>query len=296
MLPIVLQTMVQSIDFKKEARWIRSYPNEKDLDDVKEAGKESVFDPLLIRSTMLKNNPEIKCRELLSGKKVLAKVIIVSERKTELSIPWNLFKDIFLAFGFCKSNIQGFQDILERPGKIDRAEGSSNIPWKVILFASPIPRIFPEPGVQPTEAHINGGYAYPGKSDSIVIYRLEECVRVLVHELLHACGSDSMENPEWKREALTETYAELFLTAILSKGSLKKANLIWKEQSQWISDQEYILTTEYGVQTPEDYAYRYTVGRRDVLKGLGIQLPSPSENPHLHIHNSLRFTSPFLYF
>jgi hypothetical protein len=127
-----------------------------------------------------------------------------------------------------------------------------------------------------------------------VIYREEEVERVLIHELLHAACTDDMDKPEWLREVLTETWAELFLVAILANGSLRKANRLWKIQAQWIANQQHVLTTEYGVLTPESFPWRYTVGRASALQNLGITLPPPSPEPRLALGNSLRFTSPAL--
>jgi hypothetical protein len=127
-----------------------------------------------------------------------------------------------------------------------------------------------------------------------VIYREEEVERVLIHELLHAACTDDMDKPEWMREVLTETWAELFLVAILANGSLRKANRLWKIQAQWIANQQHVLTTEYGVLTPDSFPWRYTVGRAAALENLGIKLPPPSSQPRADLGNSLRFTSPAL--
>jgi hypothetical protein len=152
--------------------------------------------------------------------------------------------------------------------------------WRVIWFAHPRKREFPEASnqkepeanalnaslhneaIQPL--HVNGGYAYACQPETIVIYREEEAGRVLVHELLHAACTDDMKNPEEIREVLTESWAELFLIAVLAKGSLAKAKKLWRMQAQWIIDQETVLKG-YGVLTPLNYAWRYTVGRREIM-------------------------------
>jgi hypothetical protein len=272
MLPPTLDILVEKLGKLPQLQWVRSYPSDTDIDAIKEAGQESVFDPLRLRATMLKEGGQIQCRDLYKGRKHLARVLVVCEKGRKPVVPWLLYSKIFQAFGQCVSGTY----------------------WRVILFASSIPRQFPDPGVQPSQEHLNGGYAYPGNPQSVVIYRQEESHRVLVHELLHACGSDDINKPEWLREALTETWAELFLIAILANGSAKKAQMLWDIQSQWIVDQETILTQEHNVRVPEDYAYRYTVGRRDVLNSLGLPLPQPSPDPRSAVMGSLRFTSPVL--
>jgi len=127
---------------------------------------------------------------------------------------------------------------------------------------------------------------------SIVIYREEEVERVLIHELLHASCTDDMNKSQEETEVLTETWAELFLVSILANGSKKKAHQLWKIQAQWIANQEAALM-QMGVTCPKSFAGRYTVGRRQVLEGLGIQLPSASSSLEER-SISLRFTSPEL--
>jgi hypothetical protein len=124
-----------------------------------------------------------------------------------------------------------------------------------------------------------------------VIYREEEVARVLIHELLHAACTDNMEDPVELIEAKTETWAELFLVALCSKGSMTEAQRLWAIQSQWISNQNAKLQKEYGVVGPEDYAWRYTVGRELILRSLKIELPEPKATRS----KSSRLTSPELF-
>jgi len=275
---------------KKPFEWVRDEPTEEDLKHIQREGKESpsIYDELDLRGQMID--------ELQAGRAVLkvwrggyAKVLAVVYPDTK--IPWATFGKIFTAFG---------------PPR----EGGA--PWRIVWFAHPKKREFPSANAEGfqsrsnitnertsqvthvTPKHINGGYAYACAPETIVIYREEEVERVLIHELLHAACTDNMENPEWLREVLTETWAELFLVAILANGSLRKAKQLWKIQAQWIANQQHVLTTEYGVLTPESFPWRYTVGRASALQNLGIKLPPPSSQPRTDLANSLRFTSPYL--
>lgn len=294
-MSVVLETIMKKLVNTKNGKsfeWVRDEPTAEDLRHIQKEGKEtpSIYDALDLRGQMID--------DLRAGKAVLktmrnqyAKVLAVVYPETK--IPWKTIGKIFAAFGSPKPS-----------GSI----------WRVVWFAHPQKREFPmafekaanitnEKGalVSPpmqgalvSPQHINGGYAYACAPETIVIYREEEVERVLVHELLHAACSDDMKKPEWLREVLTETWAELFLVAILANGSLTKAKRLWKIQAQWIANQQHVLTTEYGVLTPDSFPWRYTVGRAAALQDLGITLPPPSAQPRLDLANSLRFTSPQL--
>jgi len=279
----VLEGIVQKLK-KGPFEWVRDEPTAEDLEHIKREGNSpSQFDPLGLRRQMTD--------DLASGKAVLktksgpfAKVLAIVYPDTQ--IPWKTLGQIFSAFG--------------PPSK---GKGK----WRVVWFAHPKTRVFPPAEATATEnitqqikaqtiglvqpQHINGGYAYACAPETIIIYREEEVERVLVHELLHAACTDDMSKPEWMREVLTETWAELFLVGILSQGSMRKANKLWGIQAQWIADQEAVLVNEYQITKPEHFPWRYTVGRRSVLNSLGIRLPQPSADPKFMLGSSLRFTS-----
>jgi hypothetical protein len=92
------------------------------------------------------------------------------------------------------------------------------------------------------------------------------------------------------REATTETWAELYLVAVLSKGKDAAASKLWAMQSQWIADQNAQLQRNHDVYLPSDYAWRYTVGREYILEQLRINLPTAK----VKTSRSARFTSPAL--
>ena len=286
---MALETIVAKINTEKYT-WVRDEPTDDDLSYILKQGLQtpSPFDPLKLREQVFQDlragKAKLVCKVGLSPP---AKILAIVYPETK--IPWELFGRIFSAVGPSK-----------KPSS-----------WRVIWFAHPRKREFPEQkegepqantlnsslhkvqqeAIQPL--HVNGGYAYACQPETIVIYREEEAGRVLVHELLHAACTDDMKNPEELREVLTECWAELFLIAALAKGSLTKAKKLWRMQAQWIIDQETVLKG-YGVLTPLNYAWRYTVGRRGVLEGMGLRFPAPSADPMFVLGRSLRFTSPSL--
>jgi hypothetical protein len=281
---MALETIVAKINTAKYT-WVRDEPTEDDLSYILKQGLQtpSPFDPLKLREQVFQDlragKAKLVCKVGLSPP---AKILAVVYPDTK--IPWELFGRIFSAFG------------------------ASTKQWRVIWFAHPRKREFPskEPEANALNAslhigqtesiqplHVNGGYAYACQPETVVIYREEEAARVLVHELLHAACTDDMKNPEEVREVLTESWAELFLIAVLAKGSLTKAKKLWRMQAQWIIDQETVLKG-YGVLTPQNYAWRYTVGRREVLERMGLRFPAPSADPMFVLGGSLRFTSPSL--
>lgn len=287
---MALETIVAKINTAKYT-WVRDEPTDDDLSYILKQGLQtpSAFDPLNLREQVFRDlragKAKLVCRVGMSPP---AKVLAIVYPDTK--IPWELFGRIFSAFG----------------------ASTSPLAWRVIWFAHPRKREFPQvaPNNIPKEPqanslnaslhneaiqplHVNGGYAYVCQPETVVIYREEEAARVLVHELLHAACTDDMKNPEELREVLTESWAELFLIAVLAKGSLTKAKKLWRIQAQWIIDQETVLK-EYGVLTPLNYAWRYTVGRREIMEGMGLRFPAPSADPMFILGGSLRFTSPSL--
>jgi hypothetical protein len=274
-LPLILEPMVDSIGRRMAAArpvWVDDQPTSDDLRHIQaQVDTDSRFDKLRLRSQMLSDLATGKAKLLCKraqwdGSKVLA--IVYPGTQPD----WNLWGRVLLAFG------------------------PSKRPWRIVWFAHPAQRRVPAEAEDPVVGpqHLNGGYAYPCRPETIVIYRKEEATRVLVHELLHASCTDDMRLSEAWREVLTETWAELFLVAVQARGSRARAAQLWAAQAQWIADQEDLLTRIYGVRGPEDYAWRYTVGRREVLEKMGVQLPESSPDSMAATGGSLRYTTPLL--
>lgn len=179
-----------------------------------------------------------------------AKVLWIQPEGSSIEPPWELWGRIVQWFGVSD-------------------EGA---PWRIFWFPATIPRMLPSRGQSVGPQHINGGYCYPCNPHVIVVYRLEEATRVLIHELLHAACTDPKASLEIK-EATTEAWAELFLVALCSKGDVSKAKELWKLQRGWIADQNALLRKHYKVQTHNDYAWRYTLGKEQIFHQLHISLP-----------------------
>jgi hypothetical protein len=123
---------------------------------------------------------------------------------------------------------------------------------------------------------------------TIVVYRKEEVTRVLIHELFHASCSDPYTKDTPQIEADTEAWAELFLCGMKAKGQLQPWIRHMREQICWAVRQAAPVQSKYGVRSPNDYAWRYLIGRILVWRRLGIHVPD-LPNGFKPVH-SLRFT------
>ena len=166
-------------------------------------------------------------------------------------------------------------------------------PWKVTYFAAQRRREFPDEGQDLGPEHVNGGYTMPCSTDGIFIYRYEEHTRVLIHEMLHAACLDERGWSIPEREAMVETWAELILIALVSKGYPLVAKKLWVAQSHWVADTNWKSKHMNNTHDLTDYAWRYLGGREQMYRHLGISLPAP--RPSLGRNTkSLRFTHPSL--
>jgi hypothetical protein len=165
-------------------------------------------------------------------------------------------------------------------------------PVRIFWFAAESARELPEIGAEVGPESVNGGYTFTCTTDAIVLYRAEEATRVLIHELLHAACTDNEYISLELREAKTETWAELFLVGLVSKGNLRLARKLWAIQAQWIQGLNEKLVRYHGVASLKDYSARYTLARIQELQALGIALPpfTGKEAPG----GSARLTSPEL--
>jgi len=249
-----------------EEYWIDDSPRFTDTDLLQtNAISESAIDEVNFRADMVAKwkasdgNVILKVKEL-PGR---VRVVFLGTEEQWQQIPWVTWARIFQA--------------VEHPI------------GHVLFYADPRPRL--DPATEELKAKdINGGYSYICKQELVVIYRFEEATRVLLHELLHTMCFDKEKGVE-DLEAHTEAWTEIFLCAILSKGSSVKFNKLWRKQVHWMIEQATTLSVEYNVNTPSDYAWRYMLGKKDILEGLGFLRGYTAGNMQPPT-NSLRFTTP----
>ena len=162
---------------------------------------------------------------------------------------------------------------------------------RAVFYLHPKERDTPYKNTHIESQHMNGGSTIICNEKTVVVYRKEEATRVFIHELFHANCSDPYHLPVPFMEADTESWAEIFLCASLAKGNAKKFEKLLNEQFLYAVEQTKYLMTNHKVLTPNDYAWRYTVGRLDVWKKLGFQMPLSSS---VKIPKTLRFTKETL--
>jgi len=149
----------------------------------------------------------------------------------------------------------------------------SKRPVKIVIFSHPSLRMMPEPGRPVKAQHINGGYASKCDGRSIVIYRKEELTRVLIHELLHASCSDPYHMDTSDVESNTEAWAEMIQCAMIAEGKMDKWKACMRRQIEYSLRQSATLRDNHRVLSKADYAWRYTTGKFDIWKGLGLNIP-----------------------
>lgn len=273
-LPLVLKTLVnevKSLQRLHPLKWVPDKPSPEELKVFQtEAHSDSMFDPLNLRRNLWKQTEEQKAT-ILCKSCSYAKVLWIKPHGSQIEPPWEDWARIFQWVG-------------------PAGDASQGLKWTVYWFPAHIKRVLPPVGHEVGPANINGGYCFPCNPLSIVVYRFEEATRVLLHEVLHAACTDPPNAPLPWKEATTETWAELFLVAFCSKGNEQLAKQYWALQSEWIANQNYKLQKQYNVHTPNDYAWRYTVGREQVLQQLGIMLPKEKQE----VSDSSRLTHPSL--
>ena len=271
-LPLVLKTLVnevRQVQTLQPLRWQPDKPSQEELQVFEtEATRDSIFDPMNLRRNLWSTTESGKAN-ILCKSCAYTRVLWIQPSGSNIEPPWGTWSRIFQWLG---PTYQGPK-------------------WTVYWFPAHMKRVLPPKGHEVGPVNLNGGYCFPCNPQSIVVYRYEEATRVLLHEILHAaCTDPPGASLPWK-EATTETWAELFLVALCSKGDPHEAGRLWRLQSQWIANQNNTLQTIYNVFSEKDYAWRYTCGRELVLNQLRISLPAPKGN---QTGSSSRLTHPSL--
>jgi hypothetical protein len=267
MLPLVLQEIVENVKKQYElppVRWTDAAPTDEDMTILqREALTENPFDKVNFRKEMwiaLQNgSAELLCRVCNYGK-----VLVICMKGANLGISWSMWGRILQGFGVTH--------------------------LRICWYASPVKRVLPAPGHAVGPEHVNGGYTMPCDVSAVVIYRLEEATRVLIHEMLHATCTDREHDAIEIKEAKTETWAELFLVAYAAKGRPDLAERLWAKQAAWIQEVNGTLVESHGVRSLADYSARYTLGRTEQLQKQGVEVPQGIRKRT----TSSRFTSPKL--
>lgn len=253
-------------------QWRPSEPTAAEMSFLeRESAAEDPFDRLKLKAGVWRlwkeGGAKMVCKELDGG---LARVItLIPEGEPEPA--WDLWGRVFQWMG----------------------PSSTGGAWKIFLLAAGKDRAFPATGQDLGPEHVNGGYTRPCSTEGIIIYRSEEATRVLVHELLHAGCLDEMGWSVPLREAAVETWAELFLVALVSKGVTTAAADVWAKQAQWVVDTNWKAAALHGTHDISDYAWRYLKGREEMYERLGVELPAVRQSMAAGL-TSLRFTHPLL--
>ena len=246
----VLTDAVKHVYALEPIAWENDTITHNDMTILKhEALSGAQFDTLQLKKNIWTALLEKRATVIIK-KNTLGRIVICTTDNNQI-YPWDLWARLFQWLGPSKVGV-----------------------WQIYIYASDVKRVLPSPGSNVSAEHINGGYTYACRSDAIIIYRYEECTRVLIHELLHAACTDHHSKAVEYKEAATEAWAELFLVALLSKGKEHKAYQLWKIQDHHIQDLNYTLRTYYNVHHPADYSARYTIMREPIFIGLGIMLDS----------------------
>jgi hypothetical protein len=243
--------------------WMYDPYNADDVDYIASCVESATFDTLGLQRGLYtgfqKGSVEIVKKSCIYGT-----VLVLYEKATPWKFPWTAVGHVLRLF--------------HRPGKT----------FRVVFFGSTVKRSFPSPGVAVSAENVNGGYTMPCDPGSIVVFRREEAVRVLIHECYHASCSDPHETSVPHLEANTEAWAEITYVALAARGRADEFARHFRQQMIHAYKQSRILAEQYNVIDPKDYAWRYTIGKFAVWKRLGFHMPLTNSIPYRG--NSLRLS------
>ena len=148
--------------------------------------------------------------------------------------------------------------------------------YTIYWFMSDEPRLFPS-GRVVGPLNVNGGYCRACAPETIVIYRREDALRVLIHELQHACCLDDHKMSVPQLEAITEAWAELIYAMVGAVVHRLRPEVAWRIQTAWSAAQNRRLSAEFGVTGPAAYAWRHTVGKEEVWRAMNLPVAPPAQ-------------------
>lgn len=251
-----------------EWKYRRGIPPEKWKWIQKECSASSDFDTLQLRKQLLKKEKENQGANTFYASCEYGSVSLLADHGiSPKDVPWELWGRIFRLFYQRK-------------------------PFTVYFLAHTSPRRFPSLSTHAIRPeNINGGYTYPCRSDTIVIYRAEDATRVLIHELQHAMCLDDHTQGVDDIEAKTEAWAELIYTALLSKGKKTEWERMWSRQVAWIKEQNTKIHQH--MRYPTDFPWRYTLGKEQILREWRLWKPQSAHfSGETLPTTSLRLTAP----
>ncbi len=181
--------------------------------------------------------------------------------------------------GESSSNKEELNERYKLFGRVLQMMGSDN-KYTIYFFQNPSLRVFPPIGSEVGPKNINGGYCLACQPDTIVIYREEDALRVLIHELQHAACCDEKGKPVPELEAETEAWAEVFYAMLLAIHNGLSMEAGWRIQSGWSLGQNARLRNQFGIRNQTDYAWRYTVGKEDVWRRWNLPLDAAPITSH----------------
>lgn len=263
------------IEYSKDAPlWFPITPDKADVEVLKsECNSHSEHDPLELRLNAwlgLKNG-----YNLVGGYQCeFGKIICIFEEISQThDIPFELWGRILRLFTEKNSVVE---------------------PYRIFFIASSSEREMPTKHQKFSPSNINGGYTFPCRKDSVVVYRAEDATRVLIHELFHAACCDNPELSVDEKEAETEAWAEFFYCGFMSRGTPYILRDLVQRQSQYMSKQNKKIAEHLGKKGVKEkqFPWRYTIGKQEVWERWGIFDDDNSVGPEIKIENSLRLTLP----
>jgi hypothetical protein len=270
-MSILMDAIIETVreEFQKKApSWDITSLTEHHMNFLnQECNQSSEFDPSNKRKQMFDHLLDGKAHTLVATCSYGEVIAVLEDPLQAKHIPWELWGRMFRLYS-----------------------EKNHPPFRVYLLANPHLRVFP-PGKQPiTPENINGGYTYPCRRETILIYRAEDATRVLLHEMMHSCCLDNHALGVDQVEAETEAWAELMYVALLSEGNTARFQDLLGRQSTWMVIQNEEVKKHMTKPNSHQFPWRYTIGKEEVWRRWGIL--SNTTNKTIKLKNSLRLTFP----